>query len=287
MAGRPKKQGLDYFPLDVDFFNDEKIEFVSARFGIKGEIIAIRLLCKIYRIGYYTEWNDDESTLLAKRAGDGITPSLVSEVVKELVKRGFFDETLLNRFGILTSAGIQRRYFAATSDRSSVDINSDFLLVDAPKNSDFLIKPGEIGISRRKISIKPADNTQSKEKKSKEKNYSSSPACADEEQQQKKLIFEIFKDRGFADPAGEVEKFFAYNEACGWKRGGSKIVDRLALAKSWQQQKRDTGGTGRKMTERLLTYEQMLDKISAADPMSNWEAVEVSGQKKPMWRRKS
>ncbi len=26
---RPNKQGLDYFPLDVDFFNDEKIEAIS------------------------------------------------------------------------------------------------------------------------------------------------------------------------------------------------------------------------------------------------------------------
>jgi hypothetical protein len=83
---RTNKVGIDYFPFDVDFFNDEKIEFVSARFGVKGEVIAIRLLCKIYRKGYYTDWNEDESTLLAKRAGDGITPSLVSEIVKELVK---------------------------------------------------------------------------------------------------------------------------------------------------------------------------------------------------------
>jgi hypothetical protein len=27
------KSGLDYFSFDIDFFNDEKIEFVSAKFG--------------------------------------------------------------------------------------------------------------------------------------------------------------------------------------------------------------------------------------------------------------
>lgn len=284
---RPSKIGLDYFPLNVDFFNDEKIEFVSARFGIKGEIIAIRLLCKIYRIGYYTEWNEDESTLLAKRAGDGITPSLVSDVVKELVKRGFFDEAILNRFAVLTSKGIQMRYAAATSDRKSVEINEDFWLVGIPRNASFLVNRRETQINRRETPIKPQEMPQSKEKKSKEKNYSSSSAHAGEEQQQKKLIFEIFKGRGFTDPAGEVDKFFAYNEACGWKRGGSKIVDRMALAKSWQEQKRDSGTTGRKTTEKLLTYEQMLDRVSAADPMSNWEKVDVPGQKRPMWRRKN
>lgn len=128
--GRKNQVGIKYFSFDVDFFNDEKIEFTSARFGIKGEIIAIRLLCKIYRNGYFTHWDDDESALLAKRAGDGISPSLVSEVVKELVKRGFFDEALLNRFNILTSRGIQNRYFEATRRFKSVEVLSEFLLVD-------------------------------------------------------------------------------------------------------------------------------------------------------------
>ena len=41
------KPGLDYFSFDVDFFNDEKIEFVYAKFGTIGEIITIQLLCKI------------------------------------------------------------------------------------------------------------------------------------------------------------------------------------------------------------------------------------------------
>jgi len=126
---RTNKVGIDYFPFDVDFFSDEKIEFTSARFGIKGEVIAIRLLCKIYRKGYFTEWNEDESTLLAKRAGDGITPSLVSEIVKELVKRGFFDKSLFDRFSILSSKGIQKRYFEITSRYKQVDVIQEYLLV--------------------------------------------------------------------------------------------------------------------------------------------------------------
>ena len=65
MAGRPIKQGLEYFPLDVDFFNDEKIEFISARFGTRGEAIALRLRCKIYRIGNNTPRSNDEALLLA------------------------------------------------------------------------------------------------------------------------------------------------------------------------------------------------------------------------------
>ena len=38
---RPTKDGLDYFPLDVDVFEDEKIEAIAGEFGLKGEIAVI------------------------------------------------------------------------------------------------------------------------------------------------------------------------------------------------------------------------------------------------------
>lgn len=50
---RPIKEGLDYFPLYVDIFEDEKIEAISGEFGIKGEIIVVKLLCAIYKKGYF------------------------------------------------------------------------------------------------------------------------------------------------------------------------------------------------------------------------------------------
>lgn len=167
MAGRPTKQGLEYFPLDVDFFNDEKVEFVSARFGVKGEIISIRLLCKIYRNGYYTAWDEDESTLLAKRAGDGITPSLVREIVNELVRRRFFNESLLNSFGILSSTAIQKRYVRATNERKEIEINKDFWLIDIPKNAVIINNQEENPINRPINPDNPPDNPQSKVKESK------------------------------------------------------------------------------------------------------------------------
>ena len=81
-----RKTGLEFFSLDVDFFQDEKIQFVSARFGAKGEAITLRLLCKIYRQGYYTAWDDDAALLLAKGVVDIGQHSCVRDVVYELVK---------------------------------------------------------------------------------------------------------------------------------------------------------------------------------------------------------
>lgn len=174
MAGRPTKQGLEYFPLDVDFFNDEKIEFVSARFGTKGEVISVRLLCKIYRIGYYTEWNKDESILLAKRAG--VPHALVSDIVYELIKRGFFDESIFNRFGILTSKGIQKRYIRAIIERRDIEINPEYWLIEMPKN---ITSP----IIRTNNSINRTNNSQSKvkERKVKESKKNSTEFSKDED----------------------------------------------------------------------------------------------------------
>ncbi len=166
------KSGLDYFSFDVDFFEDEKIEFISAKFGIKGEIIAVKLLCRIYRNGYYIKWGKDESLLFAKRVGDGVTDALVSSVVSELIRRGFFDKTIFDRFQILTSRGIQKRYIEATKRRKDVDMKEDYYLLG---DQNVNINRIDVNINRENVNI----NSQRKEKESKEKeskgNYNTIP----------------------------------------------------------------------------------------------------------------
>ena len=169
---RTNKTGIDYFPFDIDFFQDDKIQFVSARFGIKGEVIAIRLLCKIYRNGYYAEWNDDTALLFAKGVGDGCQDSCVKDVVYELLKRGFFDRSIFERFGILTSKGIQSRYFEAVKRYKSVEVVEEFLLVNVEKMNNVSINKINVNINSENADI----NTQKKEKrkeKEKERKYNS------------------------------------------------------------------------------------------------------------------
>jgi hypothetical protein len=118
---RPIKTGLDYFPFDVDFFDDEKIEAISGEFGIKGELVTIRLLCAIYRNGYYIEWNDIlKMKLLKKLSGIGV--ELLDLIVARLVAWGFFDKSLFDSAKVLTSKGIQARFQEATKRRNSCEI---------------------------------------------------------------------------------------------------------------------------------------------------------------------
>lgn len=129
---RPKKQGLDYFPLNTDFFEDDKIVPVTGEFGLKGEIVVIKLLCAIYRNGYFIEWNE-RSRLKFLRDLPGISVGLLDMIVSRLVQWGFFDQSLFNSTGILTSKGIQRRYFGITN-RRLVDRELPHLLVNVSRN---------------------------------------------------------------------------------------------------------------------------------------------------------
>jgi len=129
---RPLKNGLTYFPLDVGFFDDDKIAFVNARFQEKGEMIALKLLCRIYKdTGYCYQWGEDEAILFAKRVlGDASKHTLVNDVVHELVKRDFFSKDIFDRFKILTSHGIQKRYDKICKDtkrKCMIDENLNLL----------------------------------------------------------------------------------------------------------------------------------------------------------------
>ena len=147
------KSGIDYFPLDVAL--DEKFELIEAEFGLTGFGVVVKLLQKIYGgQGYYVEWTNEVALLFAKRVGLG--GSVVSEIVEASVKRGIFDKTLYDKYHILTSKGVQKRYFEAVGRRKSVEVEGAYLLVNA---ADFL-KNASITVKNVDIFPKNADISQ-------------------------------------------------------------------------------------------------------------------------------
>ena len=133
---RPTKAGLDYINIDIDFFEDEKVEFISAKYGELGELIIIKLLLRIYRNGYYLKWGEDECFLFARRNGKNTTFDLVNDVVNELLKRDFFSKDKYKKYGILTSNGIQKRYIKAIERRKEINLIKEYLIVNTNINSD-------------------------------------------------------------------------------------------------------------------------------------------------------
>lgn len=132
---RPIKLGLDYFPFDVDFFSDEKLCVIAGEFGIKGEITTVKLLCAVYRNGYYIEWNDMLKYKLLKEL-PGVSAELLDSIIRRLVKWDFFDKDLFDTASVLTSRGIQRRFQTICSKMHRKNAITEFyLLADDPPQS--------------------------------------------------------------------------------------------------------------------------------------------------------
>lgn len=122
------KSGIDYFPLDVTL--DSKFELIEAEYGLTGFGVIVHLLQEIYgKAGYYIEWTNEVALLFAKKVGLG--GSVVSEIVEASIRRGMFDKEIYDKYRVLTSTGIQKRYFEAVSRRKILKVDYNILLVDA------------------------------------------------------------------------------------------------------------------------------------------------------------
>ncbi|MGN8832654.1 Lin1244/Lin1753 domain-containing protein [Selenomonas montiformis] len=126
---RPKKTGLEYFPIDVDIASDEKIEYLEGETGIEGFGIYIKLLAAIYRNGYFIPFTKTQLSIYSRRFF--VDKNTLSAVVSVCRNIGLFDEDMFSKFNILTSHGIQTRYLLASERRQAVDIIQEFCLLDA------------------------------------------------------------------------------------------------------------------------------------------------------------
>lgn len=151
---RPQKEGLDYFPLDTDMdLKDDKVQLVEAKYGITGFGVLVKLLMKIYGEGYYYQWGENEGLLFSKRVNVGI--NTVNDVVNDLVKWGMFDADIFKKYGVLTSNGIQKRFWEVAKRRNDVIIKKEFWI----HNVDIILVSANINL------INVDTGTQRKEKK--------------------------------------------------------------------------------------------------------------------------
>lgn len=169
--------GINYFPLNVHL--DDKFELIEAEFGLKGFAIVVKLFQKIYgQQGYYCEWTEDVALLFGKNVGLG--GDAVSEIVRAAIKRGIFDSELYDKYQILTSRGIQERYFEAVSRRKEVEVRKEYLLIKVDQiYKNVRILNENVNISSKNVNIseqKKVEESKAKEKKVEEKKLPRLPA---------------------------------------------------------------------------------------------------------------
>jgi hypothetical protein len=127
---RPFKFGLQYFPLDVNFFDDEKITDLNLLYGVIGEMVYIRLLTMIYAHGYYLEMTTEQAAkALIKSIGNAWAPSVhdIEKIILRAGVNGLFDKDLLS-MGVITSKAIQRQFTLSTRRRRGIEHQKYWLL---------------------------------------------------------------------------------------------------------------------------------------------------------------
>ena len=134
------KKGLDYFSFDVNFFDNDKVALIEAEFGMKGIIVLLKLLCKIYSEGYYCEWGEDQCLLFTSRKLKPSIPEIdaafTQKVIEALLKRNFLNQELYDEHRILTSRNIQERYYEVAKRRQKNDFNTPYWLLTENRNVD-------------------------------------------------------------------------------------------------------------------------------------------------------
>ena len=160
---RPIKQGLDYFPMDVDL--DDKFELIEAKHDLIGFAIIIKLFQRIYKEGYYLPLSDDFILLFSKR--NNVDINKVNDVINDCLCYNIFDKNLHKKYKILTSDGIQKRYLKAVERRKEVtldkniinvdinDINADINWIDSYNSTQSKVKESKVNkIEERKEKFK-------------------------------------------------------------------------------------------------------------------------------------
>lgn len=138
---RPLQDGLLYFPLDTDLFQDVKIKMLRTRHGCDGITVFLYLLCQIYRNGYYIGYSEDLVLIMA--ADLGISENEIRLIISFLLSRSLLVEvsTLAMPDTVLTSRGIQMRYQESkrsVGSKRQINVDADIWLLDDKETLGFI-----------------------------------------------------------------------------------------------------------------------------------------------------
>ena len=151
---RISKPGLDYFPLDVNFFQDRKVRRISNRHHAAGIAALTSLLCLIYKEkGFYVAWNQD--TLFDISQEVCCEEEEMQDIIDDCLSVGLFDTYIYKEYGILTSQAIQEQYHKIITDSRRK--------YKLPLEQFWLIKEGEDGTENNSAEIRNNINSKGTE----------------------------------------------------------------------------------------------------------------------------
>ncbi len=146
--GRIATKGLGYFSLDTTWETNAKL--VKAKYGmLKGAGFLLELWSSVYRENYYREWNEENELLFAGEIQEPV--AWVHEVMEYCFDKKIFDRAVFDAFHVLTSHGIQKRYFKIARDslhRTSIDYIEGITYPDFMPENNLQGKADNLGGNR-------------------------------------------------------------------------------------------------------------------------------------------
>ena len=168
---RPIKEGLSYFPMDVDFFEDSKIRILRARYVPDGVMVYLYYVCRIYGDkGYYLQFSDDYDYTTSLDLG--INVQRIAQIRRFLLDKKLLDSGLFSSDAVLTARSIQSRFQAAKkAGKRTVTVEERYWLLDQSETETFIqVRPsgGNSGNNAGKSDTNTAESGKNAIKKSKE-----------------------------------------------------------------------------------------------------------------------
>ena len=211
--GRLKKEGMDYFSLDVDFFSDRKVKILKSRYGADGITLYIYLLCDIYKNGYYLKVDEDFEFIVSDDLN--MNSDKVKQVLTFLLERSMFDKQLFQSDAVLTSAGIQRRFQLMVKSRAVKNpINIErYWLLSKEETATF-------------IKVNHSLNNSGKNEENSRKNNADSGKNAIKESKVKDNIYTAPPEQRFPP---ELERAFQLYVTCQEQNGRTLLPEQVSL----------------------------------------------------------
>ena len=148
MSGKAKRK-LDYAGWSTDIFdNDTKIDKLLDAQGWIGFGIYFFLCQKAFSSdGYFYKWGFDDCASTARKMGGGVGSGTVKETVDYCLHIGLFDKGLFDRWGVLTSKGIQRSYWAVAKSRRDKAVVKELWILNESECEGVVFVPFNLDMS--------------------------------------------------------------------------------------------------------------------------------------------
>lgn len=207
---RPIKQGIDYYSKDVKAKHDTKFKYVESQNTFIARLVIYELWDLIYgEEGYFAKFDKIQKVLFLGELP--ITAEQLDNILVSSFEIGMFSKELYDKYQILTSDGIQKRYMEAVGRRKKVDIIREYFLL--PKKVYVNINWVYVDINSQNVNNNPEnvdDNTQSKVKESKRNESKRKQSINKATNVEISSIFHFYENNGFGMISPKTQEDFAY-----------------------------------------------------------------------------